>query len=210
MTRAPRTGITKTMRAPVTTPCSTAAGTAPGTPICFHCPARMSDLCAGVPDDELKLLAAISTHLHLAPGETLILDGDASDHVYNVVDGTLMMTRLGADGRRQILAFLLAGSFIGFSSDQLYRFNVEAISGSELCRFERKKLEPMFEAYPEMEQRFRQMAARVIEDPRSTWCSRWAGAMPPSAWPPSFCICATCSAPRWPSCRDPTTPGRSR
>ena len=154
------------MRAP--TSCTGQAGSAAATgftgePICFHCPARMSDLCAGVPDTELKLLAAISTHLHMAPGETLILDGDASDNVYNVVSGTLMMTRLGADGRRQILAFLPTGSFVGFSSDQLYRFNVEAVSGAELCRFERKKLEPLFDAYPEMERRFRQMAARVIE-----------------------------------------------
>ena len=134
-----------------------------GEPVCFHCPARMSDLCAGVPDDGLKLMAAISKHLNLNPGEMLILDGDASDHVYNVVSGTLMMTRLGPDGRRQILAFLLTGSFIGFASEQLYRFNVEAVSGSELCRFERKKLEPLFQSYPEMERRFRQMAARVIE-----------------------------------------------
>ena len=152
------------MRAPVTPPCQTPAGTRPlAEPVCFHCPARMSDLCAGVPDDELKLLAAISKHINLDPGKMQILDGDASDHVYNVVSGTLMMTRLGADGRRQILAFLLTGSFIGFSSDQLYRFNVEAVTPSELCRFERKKLEPLFQAYPEMERRFRQMAARVIE-----------------------------------------------
>ena len=152
------------MRAFAPPSCPSGAGTGSGEPVCFHCPARMSDLCAGVPDNELKLLAAISTHIHLVPGETLILDGDASDQVYNVVSGTLMMTRLGSDGRRQILAFLLPGSFIGFSSDQLYRFNVEAVSGSELCRFERKKLEPLFVAYPEMERRFRRMAARTIED----------------------------------------------
>jgi CRP/FNR family transcriptional regulator len=123
----------------------------------------MSDLCAGVPDEGLKLMSAISKHLNLDPAEMLILDGDAADHVYNVVSGTLMMTRLGPDGRRQILAFLLTGSFIGFASDQLYRFNVEAVTGSELCRFERKKLEPLFQTYPEMERRFRNMAARVIE-----------------------------------------------
>jgi CRP/FNR family transcriptional regulator len=152
------------MRAPSTPLCTGQNGSANCQPVCFHCPARMSDLCAGVPDDDLKLLAAISTHLHLRPGETLILDGDTSDYVYNVVSGTLMMTRLGTDGRRQIMAFLLTGSFIGFSSDQLYRFNVEAISDTEVCRFERSKLEPLFETYPEMERRFRQMAAKVIED----------------------------------------------
>jgi CRP/FNR family transcriptional regulator len=157
-------GIRAGMRAPVTTPCTAAAGSQPGEPVCFHCPARMSDLCAGVPDDELKLMAAISKHLTLEPGETLILDGDASDHVYNVVSGTLMMTRLGADGRRQILAFLLTGSFIGFSSDQLYKFNVEAVAPAELCRFERKKIEPLFQAFPEMERGLRRMAAKVIED----------------------------------------------
>jgi len=148
----------------MTSSCSNPAGSTEAMElVCYRCPARSSDLCAGIPDNELKLLAAISTHLHLKREETLILDGDASDHVYNVVRGTLMMTRLGSDGRRQILAFLLTGHFIGFSSDQLYRFNVEALTDCELCRFERKKLEPLFEAYPEMERRFRQMAARVIE-----------------------------------------------
>ncbi len=152
------------MRAPTSPICTGQSGSASCQPVCFHCPARMSDLCAGVPDDDLKLLSAISTHLHLGPGENLVLDGDTSDHVYNVVSGTLMTTRLGADGRRQIMAFLLTGSFVGFSSNQLYHFNVEAISETEVCRFERRKLEPLFEAYPEMERRFRQMAAKVIED----------------------------------------------
>lgn len=123
----------------------------------------MSDLCAGVPDSELLVLEAISSHVQLAPGETLVLDGDPADHVYNVISGELMMTRLGSDGRRQILAFLPAGTFIGFASEDHYRFNVEALTACELCRFDRDKLEPLFAAHPEMERRFREMAARVID-----------------------------------------------
>jgi CRP/FNR family transcriptional regulator, anaerobic regulatory protein len=132
-------------------------------PVCLHCPARLSDLCAGVPDKDLKILSAISTHQHLAPGETLVLDGDAAGLVYNVVSGTLTMTRHSTDGRRQILAFLFRGNYVGFSSEQVYRFNVEAVTESEICRFERRRIEPLFSAYPEMDRRLRQAAAKTIE-----------------------------------------------
>ncbi len=144
-------------------PSSAAASGRRAEPVCVRCPARMSDLCAGVPDSELVLLEAVSNHIHLTPRETLILDGDPADYVYNVIGGELMMTRLGSDGRRQILAFLPAGTFIGLTSEDHYRFNVEALTACELCRFERAKLEPLFAAHPEMERRFRQMAARVID-----------------------------------------------
>jgi len=130
---------------------------------CFHCPARTSDLCGGVPDRDLDDLARHSTHVTLEPGRTLILDGDAAERVYNVVRGTMMLTRIGRDGRRQVLAFLLPGHFVGLSSDRLYHFNAEAVTEVELCRFERTALDALFAEHPQTQKRFRDMAAKIVE-----------------------------------------------
>ncbi len=132
-------------------------------PACLTCAARTSDLCSGVPDHDIDDLFVSSARLTLEPGETLLLDGDPSDAVYNVIDGTMMLTRLGHEGNRQILSFLFRGDFIGFSSDTVYRFNAEAVTKSTLCRFDKNRLETLFKKHPTMESRFRTMAAKIIE-----------------------------------------------
>lgn len=130
---------------------------------CLHCPARTSDLCRGVKDDDLQDLFASSNRVRLRPEETLILDGDAAGTVYNVISGAMRLTRLAADGRRQILAFLFSGNFIGLTPDESYHFNAEAITEVELCAFDRRRLEVLFKLHPEMERSFRHMAAKIID-----------------------------------------------
>lgn len=132
-------------------------------PACFHCPARTSHLCRGIPDAHLEELFATSAKVHLKPGETLILDGDEALTTYNVISGTMRLTRLGSDGRRQILAFLFTGNYIGLTADQTYHFNAEAVTDVELCAFDRKRLDTLFRLHPDMEKEFRQMAGKILE-----------------------------------------------
>lgn len=130
---------------------------------CFSCAARSSDLCSGVSDGDIDDLVQNSARRTLAAGETLFLDGDPSNAVYNVIDGTMMLTRIGPDGRRQILSFLFTGDFIGFSAQDAYRFNAEAVGPATLCRFDKARLESLFKKHPAMQVRFRAMAAKIIE-----------------------------------------------
>lgn len=130
---------------------------------CLHCPARTSDLCRGVKDEDLDDLFSSSSRVHLKAEETLILDGDDAHSVYNVISGTMRLARLSADGRRQILAFLFTGNFIGLTPDNAYHFNAEAVTDVELCGFDRRRLETLFRLHPEMEKSFRHMAARILD-----------------------------------------------
>jgi CRP/FNR family transcriptional regulator len=134
-----------------------------GVPACFTCAARTSDLCAAVPDKDIEDLLENSIRIHLKPGESLVMDGDPADAVFNVTAGTMMLNRIGQDGRRQILSFVFPKDFIGFSSDLTYRFNAEAVSEATVCRFDRNRLEHLFKKHPGMEGRFRTMAAKIIE-----------------------------------------------
>jgi CRP/FNR family transcriptional regulator len=130
---------------------------------CFTCPARQSDICGGLNDAEIRELASSSSRIQLKPGETLIWDGDASQHTYIVTRGTLRASKASNDGRRQILDFLFAGQFIGIPSDLIYHFNAEALTEAEVCRFDRRKLEGLMARHPAVEKGYRAGTARQLE-----------------------------------------------
>ncbi|NWH08440.1 MAG: helix-turn-helix domain-containing protein [Alphaproteobacteria bacterium] len=99
----------------------------------------------------------------LRPEETLIIEGDEAQTVYNVISGTMRLTRMSSDGRRQILTFLFTGNFVGLTPDASYHFNAEAVSEVELCAFDRKRLETLFRLHPEMQKNFHHMTAKMID-----------------------------------------------
>ena len=109
---------------------------------CLTCSARKSDICGGLDNTEIRELASGSHRIQLKPGETLVWDGDAAQYSYVITRGTLRAQKASGDGRRQILDFLFSGQFIGIPSDQAYHFDAEALTDAEVCRFDRRKLEP--------------------------------------------------------------------
>lgn len=104
---------------------------------CAHCAARPFSVCASLADSDLVLLDALAEHVTLAAGEPLFHQGDAARHVFNVTSGCVRISRLLADGRRQITGFLFAGDFIGLSAEDERAFTVEAVRPATLCRFRR-------------------------------------------------------------------------
>ena len=130
---------------------------------CLTCPARKSDICGGMDDNEIRELAANSNRVQLRAGETLIWDGDEAHHSYVVTRGSLRASKESDDGRRQIVDFLFAGQFIGIPSGSIYHFNAEALTDAEVCRFDRRKLEELMTKYPAVDKGYRAGAARQLE-----------------------------------------------
>ena len=58
----------------------------------------------------------------LRPGETLINAGDTARQVFNILDGCLMVSRVGKDGRRQVMSFLFKDNFVGLTATDKYFF----------------------------------------------------------------------------------------
>lgn len=89
--------------------------------------------------------------IRLDLGRTLFDQGDAAGFVYNVTAGTVRLSMTMADGRRQITGFMLPGDFIGLSSRAIHSYSVEAVSPSQLCRFNAAALRQMAERVPDLE-----------------------------------------------------------
>jgi CRP-like cAMP-binding protein len=100
----------------------------------------------------------------LRAGETLFHAGSEADHVFNIVSGTLMATRIGTDGRRQVLSFLFRDNFVGLSASNTYFFTVEAVTAATVACRPRRALETRLDKDPQAERAFLHMVLRVFEN----------------------------------------------
>ncbi len=99
----------------------------------------------------------------LSAGETLINAGADAGQVFNIVKGTLMVSRIGNDGRRQVLSFLFRDNFIGLTADR-YFFTVQAVTPATVVCQSRQVLEDRLEQDPVVERTFLNMVYRVLEN----------------------------------------------
>lgn len=130
---------------------------------CLSCPARKSDICGSMNDDEIKTVANSSSRLRLKAGDTLVWDGDEAKNAYVVTAGALRASKANDDGRRQVLSFMFVGQFIGIPSDHVHHYSVEALTDAEVCRFERRKLEELLQKYPAVDRGYRVGTAKQLE-----------------------------------------------
>lgn len=100
----------------------------------------------------------------LQPREVLVAAGAPADQVFNILDGMVMLSRTGRDGRRQVLSFLFRDNFLGLTTTDRYYFTAEAVTPARVACCSRAALDRRLEKDPEAERAFRHMTFRVLED----------------------------------------------
>lgn len=105
-------------------------------------------VCKGLGQQATRHIAAISIVQKLSSGKTLFSEGDAAENVYEVVQGTLRLYKLLADGRRQITGFISAGHLLGLAHQDCYLYTAEAITEVTLCRYPRARFVRMIDEVP--------------------------------------------------------------
>jgi len=100
----------------------------------------------------------------LEAGETLIHAGEKARHVFTVLDGCMMVSRLGKDGRRQVMSFVFKDHFVGLTATENYFFTVQAITPSTVLWRTREHLESHLAGNQQAERTFREMVFRVLEN----------------------------------------------
>jgi len=97
----------------------------------------------------------------LKPGGYLYFEGDEVKWLYQVISGVLRLTRLLADGRRQVIAFGYPVDIVGFPAAGLHHTDCEALTDVCLQSFRRSNLESG-EGDLELHQSLLQAALREI------------------------------------------------
>jgi CRP/FNR family transcriptional regulator len=129
---------------------------------CAACAVRDVSICGALEPDQLGLLDAIVVHKTLQPGETLFYEGDRSDSLYIITAGCVRLSKMLADGRRQITGFLFASDFLGLALRERYAYSAEAVDMVKLCAYPRAKLETLLDQFPAMERRLLAVASNEL------------------------------------------------
>jgi CRP/FNR family transcriptional regulator len=120
---------------------------------CDKCPLRSRKLLRDFTDEELGFVKRFKRgELHVEAGATVLVEGDASPHLYTVLDGWAFRHKETADGERQILNFALPGDLIGLQTAIMGRIehSVTALTPLRLCVFERGDVWKIFKNHPEL------------------------------------------------------------
>lgn len=136
--------------------------TADGLNPCAACPVRDMSVCAALQSHELDRMNAIVSRIRVDPERAVFYEWDAAEHVFNVTEGTVRLSKMLPDGRRQVTGFLSPGDFLGIAYSDTYAYTAEAITPLSLCRFPRHKLETLFDDMPGLEKRVLGVASNEL------------------------------------------------
>lgn len=128
---------------------------------CDACPGRRG-VCATVRTNELERYAMTRISQTIAAGTTFVDEGEPALNVFTVVTGIVKLFKLLADGRRQIVGFLVPGDMFGFAPNDRYTASAEAVSPVTVCRCSRRQLERAFGEFPGVERQFLETINREL------------------------------------------------
>ena len=77
---------------------------------CMSCGARERAVCSKLDCQELVRLNDIAQSRHFKPGACILAEGEMSSSVFNVIKGSIRLSRLLSDGRRVVTGFLFIQS----------------------------------------------------------------------------------------------------
>jgi CRP/FNR family transcriptional regulator len=118
---------------------------------CDTCVVRNRAICSGLDADELAALNAIGRQRDLAPGESLIWEGEDSVLVANVIDGVLKLSANTEDGREQIVGVVYPADFIGRPFGGANSHGVTALTDARVCLFNRRDFTAFAASHPRLE-----------------------------------------------------------
>ncbi len=118
---------------------------------CERCPLRDLSIFRSFEPEELAFVRSFKKgELTAERGATVLVEGSHSAHLYTVLSGWGFRYKLMADGRRQILNYVMPGDLLGLQGTLMgeMQHSIEALSPLLLCVFERDKLEQLYRNQP--------------------------------------------------------------
>jgi CRP/FNR family transcriptional regulator, anaerobic regulatory protein len=112
---------------------------------------------------ELRELQGLATQVYFRSGRTIFSEGEPAASVFGLSQGVVRLYKLLPDGRRQVLAFVLPGDFLGMPLAERYNFSADAIGEVALCRFSRTDLKRFIQSSPSIMRLMVEFATRELD-----------------------------------------------
>jgi CRP/FNR family transcriptional regulator len=115
------------------------------------------------PRTSLDALLGPGVTVEAAPGQTIIVEGDPIRNCYRILSGGVRLYKAIADGRRQVIDFLVPGDSFGLIGRRCYPYSVEAISPTTLVRYPRIRIDAAVKSDPVVAMRLFELACLELE-----------------------------------------------
>ncbi len=105
-------------------------------PSCIDCKNKNSIFCS-IPSDEKEALGSDKLNTFYKKGETIFQEGSASHGLYCIYNGKVKLTKLGHDGKDQVVRFSNTGDILGYRSllnSEAYQATAVALEDSYICQ----------------------------------------------------------------------------
>ena len=110
---------------------------------------------------EFQGLVGIGITIQATRGQTIVLEGDLCGHCFRLLTGAVHLYKGTADGRRQLIDFLVAGDCFGLLG-ACYSYSVEAITHTTLVKTPRATLAAAMHERPALADRLIVLAAAEL------------------------------------------------
>lgn len=132
-----------------------------------HCNRCKDKLCmhkvpilASLDRDDLEKIADLITHHIFKKGETLIREGDRTDSIVIIHEGSAKAYKTTSDGREQILYVFSEGDFFGEQNllrNYYATFTVEALQTLKTCHLSKSQFQQLLYSFPDI-------AVKIIDE----------------------------------------------
>ena len=102
------------------------------------------------PGNEPTALERIGTVMQFARHETIFSESDTARHAYRVLAGSVRLSRVMMDGRRQIAKFLSPGDMFALDDAEEHSLTAEALTNVTLVAYPRAQVERLSDDKPEV------------------------------------------------------------
>lgn len=139
---------------------------APSIPVdCAHCPIREQTVCRPFRGPGLEVVQEFKLGDRFLPaGSDLFWPGQELGELFNLLDGWVVLYRILASGRRQIVDFALPGAFLGYQSqlDQPTQLGAECLTDVAVCTFPRKGFNDLALRHPALALQLARLNAQAL------------------------------------------------
>lgn len=117
---------------------------------------------SGLSTEERSALDALVSRKRLATGAYLFHQHTPARSVYMLEEGMLMMERSSSTGRRQVMAFMHPGNYIGITHREHYEFTVSALSPALVKDIPLKPFMALQDRVPRLKDNVRSIGGNIL------------------------------------------------
>jgi len=118
-------------------------------------------------DEQLSELYGRSAVKYFVAGEVLIFKDNSGRDAFTVKRGELILFKLLADGRRQVLGFLFKGDFMGVDKRAESGIGIQALTDVEICHFQPNYFYKFIHEAPNLEEEILRLTLEDLNNARS-------------------------------------------